>query len=159
MGNQPASCFSESPLVSKLSCASRKVGYGLEGTCGGNKADISSHNAAESSEAASHVVVDVVVDVDVDECIQRSPLEALADEIDSSASDSFSTAESIGSSQIVLKDTVSGSLHRDARVDLGTSRCSTDGRDDHTEGDYSTSFQDMDAGRRETEYEERRQAE
>jgi hypothetical protein len=153
MGNQPASCFSESPLISRLpSWASRKEGYvyRLEGPCGGRDADVSSHVVAEPSEA-SHV--------DIDDCVHRSPLEALADEIDSSASESFTTIDSIGSSQLVLKDTASGSLNRDARVDLGTSRCSTDGRDDNTEGDYNMNLQEIDPDGRETVEEERREAE
>jgi hypothetical protein len=153
MGNQPASCFTDSHLISKLSWPSGKEGYTyrLEGPCGGREADISSHDAADASEA---------LHVDSGDCIQRSPLEALADEIDSSASESFNTTDSIGSSQIILKDTASGSLNRDARVDLGTSRCSTDGRDDNTEGDYSTKFQEVDPDRREeTEDQERREAE
>jgi hypothetical protein len=150
MGNKPASCFRESPLISKVPWASRREGYRLEGPCGGHEADISSHIAAESSEA---------LHVGIDDCIQRSLLEALADEIDSSSSESSTTTESMESSQIVLKDTASGSLNRDARVDLGTSRCSTDGRDDNTEGDYNMGFQEIDPDRRETEDEERREAE
>lgn len=159
MGNKPASCFRESPLISKLPWGSGKEYYTLEGPCGGHEADISSDDAAASSEA---------LHVDSSDCIQvqvqRSPLEALADEIDSSASESFTTTDSIGSSQIALKDTASGngSMNRDARVDLGTSRCSTDGRDDNTEGEcYTnhTSLQEIDPDRRETEDKERREAE
>ena len=155
MGNQPASCFIESPLISKLPWRSGKEDYNmLEGPCGSHEGDISSDDAAASSEA---------LHVDSGDCIQvqRSPLEALADEMDSSASESFTTSDSIGSSQIALKDTASGngSLNRDARVDLGTSRCSTDGRDDNTEGDHYTSFQEIDPDRRETEDKERREAE
>ena len=58
---------------------------------------------------------------------------ALADfihEIDGSDEDTRSGYSSVGALSLGFHTTASGSVNRDARIDMGTSRCSTDGRDE-----------------------------
>ena len=64
---------------------------------------------------------------------------ALADDIiTESNSESFELHESRLSPEIIFLHETSGSLNRDARIDLVTSRCSTDGREDLKDDDNST---------------------